>query len=85
MYLGNSDDSEEIAPRFARRPSQAQSECDGNRDQDLMWDLAKKSPAEFAKQMFDELFEDFVKETNFRGAPENAREQFEAWLKKPKN
>jgi hypothetical protein len=52
---------------------------------DPMLDLAKKFPDDFAKQMFDELFDQFIKETNFRGQPQNAHKKFEAWLKKPKN
>ncbi|MBR0795657.1 hypothetical protein JQ615_09685 [Bradyrhizobium jicamae] len=51
---------------------------------ELIFGEFQKSP-QLAKSMFDELFDLFLRETGFRGDPQNGLMEFEAWLKRLHN
>ena len=53
---------------------------------ELMWDELQRSPEALGKAVFDDVFDDFAKETGHRPRNlEDTSEEFMKWLKKPSN
>ena len=53
---------------------------------ELMWDELQRSPEALRKAVFDDVFDDFVKETGQRLSKlEDSFEELRKWLKKPSN
>jgi hypothetical protein len=53
---------------------------------ELMWDELQRSPEALRKAVFDDVFDDFVKETGHRPRNlEDTSEELMKWLKKPSN
>jgi hypothetical protein len=51
-----------------------------------MWDELQRSPEALRKAVFDDVFDDFVKETGHRPRNlEDTSEELMKWLKKPSN